>query len=113
MKILNFNNVKFILGQNAQENWDILDEAKKENEYYIWFHLNNFPSGYVIMYSTLSDISNNVNEYLLFGSNLCKNNTKYRNIDNIKICYTYLYKLNKTKNIGEIIVKGKKKIIKI
>ena len=64
MKIEEFNNVKFILGQNAQENWNIFDQAKKENEYYIWFHLNSFPSGYVIMYSTLSNINDNANEYL-------------------------------------------------
>ena len=64
MKIEEFNNVKFILGQNAQENWNILDQAKKENEYYVWFHLNNFPSGYVIMYSTISDLTDNINEYL-------------------------------------------------
>ena len=66
MKIEEFNNVKFILGQNAQENWNIFDEARKENEYYIWFHLNSFPSGYVIMYSTLSNLNGNANEYLLF-----------------------------------------------
>ena len=65
------------------------------------------------MYSTLSDLSDNVNDYLLFASNLCKNNTKYRNYNNLKICYTSLSKLNKTKNIGEIIVKGKKQIIKL
>tara|TARA_A100001015_G_C14594304_1_gene557938 strand:+ start:41 stop:382 length:342 start_codon:yes stop_codon:yes gene_type:complete len=113
MKIEEFNNVKFILGQNAQENWNILDQAKKENEYYLWFHLNNFPSGYVIMYSTISDLTDNINEYLIFASNLCKNNTKYRNLNNIKICYTILKKLEKTKNVGEIIIKGKKNIIKI
>ena len=28
MKIEEFNNVKFILGQNAQENWNIFDEAR-------------------------------------------------------------------------------------
>ena len=113
MKIKEFNNVKFILGETAEENWNILDEAKKENEYYIWFHLNSFPSGYVIMYSTLTDLTDNVNEYLLFASNLCKNNTKYRNLYDIKICYSILKKLEKTKNVGEIIVRGKKNIIKI
>ena len=113
MKIEEFNNVKFILGQNAQENWNIFDEARKENEYYIWFHLNSFPSGYVIMYSTLDNLNDNANEYLLFASKLCKNNTKYRNLINLKICYSILKKLEKTKNVGEIIVKGKKNIIKI
>jgi hypothetical protein len=65
------------------------------------------------MYSTISDLTDNINEYLIFASNLCKNNTKYRNLSNIKICYTILKKLEKTKNVGEIIIKGKKNIIKI
>lgn len=113
MKIEEFNNVKFILGQSAEENWTIFDQARKENEYYIWFHLNSFPSGYVIMYSTLANITDNINEYLLFASKLCKNHTKYRNYNNLKIYYSILKKLEKTKNVGEIIIKGKKNIIKI
>ena len=114
MKIEYYENVKFILGQNAEENWNILDEAKNENINYIWFHLDSFPSGYVIMYSTLDDlVDKNIDDYLFFAGNLCKNNTKYRNLNDIKICYTSLNKLEKTDKIGEIIVKGKKKIIKL
>ena len=114
MKTEFYKDVKFILGQNAQENWNILEQAKSENNYYIWFHLDSFPSGYVIMYATLNQlIHKNVNDYLFFAANLCKNNTKYSNLNNIKICYTSLNKLEKTDKIGEIIIKGKKKFIKL
>ena len=82
--IINYNDVSFVLGENSKENWEILDNYSIINNNYIWFHLNSFPSGYVIM---LSD--NIVNQDLLnYGALLCKENTKYRNLKNIKICYT-------------------------
>ena len=112
MKIKIFKDIKFIIGENAQDNWNILNDALKENIYYIWFHLNSFPSCYVIMYSSL-DCLENKEEYLIYGSKLCKENTKYRHINNIKICFTTLNKLQKTDKIGEVLVKGKKNIIKL
>ena len=118
MKIFEFENIKFILGQNAQENWEILIEAQKINKKYVWFHLNSFPSGYVIMHSTLQDLIDNslnnfTNDCLNYGANLCKQNSKYRNFNNLKICYTTLDKLNITNKIGEVLIKGKRNIIKL
>ena len=66
------------------------------------------------MYSTLHDLrDNSLNDFLVYGAELCKNNSKYRNLRDIKICYTSLKKLKKTQNIGEVIIYGKKNIIKI
>ena len=112
MKKIEFKNIIYIIGENANENWNILDLYKKENNKYIWFHLNSFPSGYIIMCSTLIDIEKTqINNYLYYGAELCKNNTKYKNQKNLKIIYTTLDKLNKTNNIGEVIISGKKNII--
>jgi len=109
-----YNEIKYIIGQNAQENWNILDNATKINNNYIWFHLNSFPSCFVIMYSSIEDLrDNSLNDYLTYGANLCKQNTKYRNLNDLKICYTSLKKLIKTNKIGEVIVSGKKNIIKL
>lgn len=114
MKTINFNNINYVVGQNALENWNILDQANTINPDYIWFHLNSFPSCYVIMYSSLQDITDNsCNIYLNYGAELCKNNSKYRNMRDIKICYTSLKKLKKTQKIGEVIIIGKKNIIKL
>ncbi len=114
MKTITFNNINYVIGQNAQENWNILEQANNINSNYIWFHLNSFPSCYVIMYSTLNDLNDNsYNEYLNYGAELCKNNSKYKNMKNIKICYTSLKKLEKTQKIGEVIINGKKNIIKL
>lgn len=116
MKQFEFTGVKFIVGKNAQENWDILDTYKKIDDKYVWFHLNSFPSCYVIMCSTLDDImnkpeDNNVNVYLNYGAYLCKDNSKYSGFNNLKIIYTTLDKLTKTNKIGEVHVTGKPKII--
>ena len=114
MKTFTYENIQFTLGQNAQENWNILDEAQKINPDYLWFHLNSFPSSYVIMYSSIQDIhDSSLNDYLIYGANLCKQNSKYKNYNDLKICYTSLKKLTKTNKIGEVIVKGKKNIIKL
>lgn len=114
MKTFTYENIQFILGQNAQENWNILDEAQKINSDYVWFHLNSFPSSYVIMHSSIENIhDSSLNDYLIYGANLCKQNSKYKNYNDLKICYTSLKKLTKTNKIGEVIVKGKKNIIKL
>ena len=115
MKTIIYNNIQFVIGQNAQDNWNILDEAYKINNNFIWFHLNSFPSCYVIMYSSIKNelIDNSLNDYLTYGANLCKQHSKYKNLKDIKICYTSLKKLNKTQKIGEVIISGKRNIIKL
>ena len=114
MKFVEYNNINFIVGQSAQENWDILTEYTNKNNEYIWFHLNSFPSCYVIMESSIQDISNeSLQDYLNYGALLCKDHSKYKFLKDLKICYTSLKKLTKTNKIGEVIIKGKKNIIKL
>jgi hypothetical protein len=115
MREIIFENIKFLVGQNSQENWDLLDSCKQINNNYIWFHLDSFPSCYVIMCSSLADISciELKNTLINYGAELCKKNTKYRNLSNLKICYTSLKKLKKTNKIGEVNIIGKRNIIKL
>lgn len=44
MKIEEFNNVSYVIGETSKENWQILDVYKSKNPNLIWFHLNSFPS---------------------------------------------------------------------
>ena len=118
MKDSNFKNINFYIGKTAQENWDLLDTSTKINNDYIWFHLNSFPSCYVIMYSTIKDLEslyspNEVQEFLNYGANLCKENSKYSYLNDLKILYSPLKKLKKTEKVGEVIVSGKRKTIKL
>ena len=115
MREIIFENIKFLVGQNSLENWDLLDSCKEINNNYIWFHLDSFPSCYVIMCASLTDISciESKNILLNYGAELCKKNTKYRNLSNLKICFTSLKKLKKTNKIGEVTIIGKRNIIKL
>ena len=109
-----YKDIKFIIGQNAQENWDIFDQSYKINPEYIWFHLNSFASPYVIMYATLKELElEERQELLIYGAQLCKEHSKYNYLNDLKIIYCPLKKLKKTDKIGEILISGKKNIIKI
>ena len=113
MKLNSFNNIEYYIGENAQDNWDLFEKSKEINENYIWFHLNSFPSPYVIMYATMDDIKAMRESYLNYGAILCLENSKYSYLLNTKIIYCKLNKLKKGNNVGEIIIIGKKKLIKI
>ena len=65
------NNIIFKIGKNSKENWELLNENKN----YLWFHLSAFPSCYVICCD-----ENPTSEMIQFGTKLCKQNTKYRNL---------------------------------
>jgi len=45
MKELEFNDTRILLGENAQDNWDIIDFESN----HIWLHLDSFPSCHVII----------------------------------------------------------------
>jgi len=112
MKNEQFLNYNYIIGKNAHENWKILEDNKKINDNFIWFHLNSFPSCYVILQSDLNTNNKTETEQLLtYGAKLCKENTKYKNVPNIKVVYTKLNKLLLTDKTGEVIIVGKKKLI--
>uniref|UniRef100_A0A6C0AYK3 NFACT RNA-binding domain-containing protein n=1 Tax=viral metagenome TaxID=1070528 RepID=A0A6C0AYK3_9ZZZZ len=130
MKELEFNNVKFYVGQSAKENWQLLDKAKIENKNFVWFHLDSFPSPYVFMWSSISnleklikeskevnstniDLCPTIDQYINYGATLCKEYSKYKFLNDLKIMYTTVSKLKKTDIVGEVDIKGKSKIIKL
>jgi len=104
MIILEYENTIFKVGKNSKENWELLNE----NQEYVWFHLASFPSCYVICLD-----ENPSNECLLYGSQLCKSNTKYRNLKHIKVNYTKLSNLKKGEEEGSVYIKSNKKVSSI
>ena len=101
MKIEEFNDITIIIGQNAQENWNLINFDCD----YIWLHLNSFPSCHVII-----EDNNPEPEVLEYAAQLCKENTKYRNLKNLKICYTKCNNLKKGKDIGSVVYKSKRQV---
>ena len=101
MKVEEFNDTTIILGQNAQENWNLINFDCD----YIWLHLNSFPSCHVII-----EDNNPEQEVLEYAAQLCKDNTKYRNLKNLKICYTKCNNLKKGIDTGSVVYKSKRKV---
>jgi predicted ribosome quality control (RQC) complex YloA/Tae2 family protein len=104
MKELEFNDTIIILGENAQDNWNIIDFESD----YIWLHLDSFPSCHVIIYDESPD-----NETLLYASELCKSKTKYKNLKNVYVCYTKCSNLKKGSDVGSVIYKSKRQVKRV
>jgi predicted ribosome quality control (RQC) complex YloA/Tae2 family protein len=101
MKEVVFNDTIIKVGANANENWLLVDSSSD----YIWLHLNSFPSCHVVIESPIP-----TQEELLFAAELCKQNTKYRNLRNLKICYTTCGNLKKGFDVGSVVYKSKRKV---
>ena len=101
MKIEEYEGVIFKVGKNSKENWDLL----VENNNYTWFHLASFSSCYVICCS-----EDPTEEMILYGAALCKENTKYRNLKNLRVNYTLLSNLKKGEKEGMVYIKSNKKV---
>ena len=101
MKIEEFNDITIIIGQNAQENWNLINFDCD----YIWLHLNSFPSCHVII-----EDNNPEPEVLEYAAQLCKENTKYRNLRNLRVNYTLLSNITKAETEGAVYMKSKRKV---
>jgi predicted ribosome quality control (RQC) complex YloA/Tae2 family protein len=105
------------VGQNSKENWDLIDSS---DEFDLWFHINDKPSGHVIIKEILSkgkivDINskcryfNYPSDVVLQACNLCKSQSKYKN-EKVNIVYTTINNVCKGKDIGSVFVKNTKLI---
>ena len=102
MKMEIFEEKIIKIGQSAKENWYLIDNS---NQNYIWLHLDSFPSCHIVI-----EDENPSNELLLEGARLCKEYTKYRNLKNLKICYTTISNLIKGQEIGSVSYKSNRKV---
>ena len=89
------------IGQNAIENWKILDNAKNDD---YWFHLKNLPSPYVVC----NDITKTME-----CAQLCKAYSKYKNFEKVTVQYTLCKNLSKGDTIGSVLFKKSSKILSI
>jgi hypothetical protein len=114
MKEIIFEDTLIKIGTNAQENWKLFENSMPN---YILFHLSSFPSCYVIIekeIDLLETENHKIYENIIReGSNICKNNTKYKNLKNIYVDYTNCKNIIKGEKVGEIIYKSNKKVNKI
>jgi predicted ribosome quality control (RQC) complex YloA/Tae2 family protein len=101
-------NINFQIGKNAQDNFNIIDQA---NENDLWFHLADYPSCHVIASIPNLNISKKeLKKIIKQGALLCKINSKYKKENNLEVIYTEVKNVKKTEVIGEVITSNIKTI---
>lgn len=118
MKSVLYENIIFEIGQNAKENWEIFEKNKENNSNFLWFHLNSLPSSYVIMKFSIIELkkmysAREIDKIMYYAANLCRENSKYKFLKDLKIVYATLKNLKKGEKEGEMIISGKKNLIKL
>lgn len=108
MLIITENNIIYKLGRNSKENFDLIDEAENINPDYWWFHLDDYPSGHCVIFSDDIDI-----QMILIASNLVKQYSKLKADKKVKVAYTQIKNVKKTKILGRVLLHGVTKIISI
>lgn len=98
------------IGQNAKENWDLVDKSEPDD---LWFHLDEYPSSHVVI-SSDSKFTDEIfysNQIIALASDYCKSHSKLKNTSGkIKIVYTQIKNLKKGKEIGSVFVSEPKYI---
>ena len=100
--------IQFIIGKNAEDNFKIIDESTDED---IWFHLKDESSCHVIAKINNTYKKKELRYILKQGAILCKLNSKYKNVQSTPIIYTKIKNVTKTNILGSVIVKNEKTII--
>lgn len=99
--------VDFRLGQNANDNFDIIDAALPDD---IWFHIEGRPSLHVIV--TIPERANKkqIARIITQGACICKQNSKYASEKNVAIVYANVQDISKTSIPGSVHLEKSKTI---
>ena len=111
-EIFIFKNTEYIIyiGQNKNENWDIIDAAEKTD---IWFHIEELASCHVILKNTnnlkLRDIPRQVIKRCAY---LCKINSSLivKKMPKCDVIYAPISEVVKTGIVGQVEVKKYNKV---
>lgn len=99
---------KIRVGENAQENWDLIDDASQND---IWFHVSDHPSCHVVL--SIDDNKTYPHKTVInHCASLCKEGSKVSNRKNIKIIYTEIKNVKKGDKTGSVSTKNTK-IVKV
>ena len=100
--------VDFIVGKNAADNFDIIDDANSRD---IWFHIENEPSGHIV--AKMPEIELNkkqLRQIITQGAVVCKENSKFKSMKNVKIVFTYVENVVKMDIPGSVMLLKSKNI---
>jgi predicted ribosome quality control (RQC) complex YloA/Tae2 family protein len=102
MKTYTLGTIIFKVGQNAQENWDLVRECLNEKEItnskeFLWFHLDEFPSAHVVICNEEPN-----HEEINYACELLIQHSKHSKFSK-KIIYTKIKNLKLGSEIGSVI----------
>ena len=100
--------ITYKIGQNAQDNFDIIDEADPEE---FWFHVNNAPSAHILV-TIPQEWDKKAQQYLIKkGAELAKQHSSSKSEKDVSIVYTKIKNVTKTDIIGQVHIINPKYII--
>lgn len=105
MKEVWIHGVRIVTGENAADNWEIIDRARACNPSFWWVHLSKFPSGHVVIEH--EDVPDSL---LNIAGQICLNNTKYRAMRTAKVSCTRLSNIQKGEEVGEVYFRSNRKV---
>ena len=96
-----YENNPIKIGQNASDNDKIITEARQCD---IWFHLADFPSCHVVI--SVSKEYPVTKQMIEYCAGLVKENTKYRDMNRLRVNYCEVKNVQRTDVVGRVILKG-------
>jgi predicted ribosome quality control (RQC) complex YloA/Tae2 family protein len=97
-----YNNIWFVVGKSAEDNWKIISEANKS---YYWVHALNVPSAHIII-----EIDEPLEQEIQFACQLCMNQTKKIKSSDVKYSVTQIKNIKFGSKPGEVYFKDNKKV---
>lgn len=97
--------VNIRVGEDAGENFVLIDTSQKND---IWLHLDEHPSPHVVIETRNKKVCD---ETIYYAGELCKEHSKLKDEENIRVIYTEIKYVTKTKKLGSVITRNTRRII--
>ena len=96
-----------LIGQNAQDNWDIICSSNPED---LWFHLSDHPSSHIIKTewaniacrSTPATAGVIPRHIIRYAAELCKNRSKLRAEKKVEVIFTKVKNVKLGVDVGSV-----------
>jgi hypothetical protein len=96
--------IDFVLAENIEENFDIIDAAKPED---LWFNVQGIcPSHLIANIGGITMDKKQLKQVIIHGAQLCKQKSRYSYMANLAIIYTRVENLKKTPKMGYVRCRG-------
>ncbi len=108
VKVIENEMYRIQIGQTAKENWDLIDSAHALD---LWFHLEKFSSPHLILHMHDNFQEKASNKIIYECAQLVLENSKYKNLKNIYVIYTFIKHVKKdSSKVGSVFTSNTKKI---